>query len=49
MGFEGLVEFSKAFVVYLLHNFDFTLDTLPSVWLKQFELLVNLDSYLLVQ
>ena len=36
-------------MIYLLHNFDFSFDTLPSIWLKQFKFLIYLYSYLLIQ
>ena len=36
-------------MVNLFHNFDLSFDTFPPIWLKQLELLINLDSDLLIQ
>ena len=36
-------------MVELFHDFHFTFDTLPAVWLHKFDLLVDLDGYLLIE
>ena len=49
VGFKSLVEFGQALVIQLLHDFNFTFDTLASIGLEQFVLFIDLDGYLLVQ
>lgn len=46
---ECLVELREALMINLLHDLYFSLDTFPSIWLQQFEFLVNFDSNLLVE
>jgi len=45
---EDLVQLSKAVMVDLLHDFDFSLHTLSSVWVLQLALLINLNRDLLI-
>jgi hypothetical protein len=49
MGFEGFVKLSDIRMVKSFHNFHFSLDTLASVWFKQFNFFINFDGNLLVQ
>jgi hypothetical protein len=45
---ESLVELGDVRVAKLLNDFDLSFDSLPPVWFKEFELLVDLTSYLLL-
>ena len=47
--FKCLKELRQALVIDLLHDLDLSLHALPSVWLKQFELFINLHRYLLIE
>ena len=47
--FEGLVELGDVRVVQLLHDLHFTFDTLAPIGFHQLELLVYLDSNLLIE
>lgn len=46
---KGLVKFGKTLVVDFLHDLDFSLHTFSTIGFQQLELLVNLDSDLLVE
>lgn len=46
---EGLKELGEALVIYLFHDLDLPLHALPPIWFQQLELLVYLDSDLLVE
>lgn len=46
---EGFVESSKGFMVDFFHDFDFSLDTLSTVWLEELVLLINFNCNLLIQ
>ena len=47
--FEGLVELGDVRVVQLLHDLHFTFDALAPIGFHQLELLVYLDSNLLIE
>ena len=49
VGLEDLKQFRDMVVVEFLHDFHFSLDRLPSVWLHKLGFFVDFDSNLLIK
>lgn len=48
MSVESLVKLGNVRVAKLLNDFDLSFDSLPPIWFKELEFLVNLACYLLL-